>query len=57
MSWSDAVWLAHIGGGQWYETLLYLAPVVAVAIALWWSSHKVPDDHDAVDEGASERDA
>lgn len=27
--------LAHVG--HWYTTVLYIAPVVIVAVALWWS--------------------
>lgn len=30
--------LAH--AGHWYTTVLYIAPVVIVAVALWWSGRR-----------------
>ena len=41
--------LAHVASGHWYEVVLYLAPVAAVAIALWWSGRHADDDADHPD--------
>ncbi len=30
--------LAHIG--HWYHTVLYMAPVLIVAVGLWWSGRR-----------------
>ncbi|CAB4869693.1 unannotated protein [freshwater metagenome] len=26
--------------GHWYQALLYIAPVVLIALGLWWSGRK-----------------
>ena len=43
--------LAHTASGHWYEALLYLAPVAAVVVALWWSGRQARDE-DEGDGGA-----
>ncbi|MFM8883492.1 MAG: hypothetical protein ACKOH7_01595 [Solirubrobacterales bacterium] len=30
--------LAHVG--HWYHSLLYAAPIVLIALALWWSGRR-----------------
>ena len=30
--------LAHVG--HWYHTLLYAAPIVLIALGLWWSGRR-----------------
>ena len=42
--------LGHLVGSHWYEALLYLAPVVAVVAALWWSGRRADDDPEHLDD-------
>jgi hypothetical protein len=30
--------LAHVG--HWYHSLLYAAPIILIALALWWSGRR-----------------
>ena len=39
--------LAHVG--HWYHSLLYAAPIVLIALALWWSGRR--DSGDGPGEG------
>jgi hypothetical protein len=41
--------LAHVG--HWYHSLLYAAPIVLIALALWWSGRR-----DSGSRAAKERD-
>lgn len=41
--------LAHVG--HWYHSLLYAAPIVLIALALWWSGRR-----DSASRAAKERD-
>ena len=36
--------LAHTG--HWYHTVLYVAPVLLVAVGLWWSGRKVDQERE-----------
>ena len=57
--------LAHTG--HWYHSLLYAAPIVLIALALWWSGrrdrtgaagkHPGPGREPAAGEGEGDRDA
>ncbi|WP_320672762.1 hypothetical protein [Patulibacter defluvii] len=36
--------LAHVG--HWYHIVLYLAPVLIVAVGLWVAGKRMPDEDD-----------
>jgi hypothetical protein len=33
--------LAH--AGHWYHTILYVLPVILIAVGLWWSGRKTEE--------------
>lgn len=41
--------LAHVG--HWYHSLLYAAPIVLIALALWWSGRR--DGRDRRERGSA----
>ena len=45
--------LAHVA--HWYHSLLYAAPIVLIALALWWSGRRA-DRPGRSKEGDDERD-
>jgi membrane protein implicated in regulation of membrane protease activity len=42
--------LLHLASGHWYEALLYLAPVLVVVVALWWSGRHADEEPDHVED-------